>query len=77
MLCYFHGWELRDLVVWALARAPDLYWNIHQLVTSFYNSIQHLVVLGLLTTILLLRNQMIRRNTLLYQLPAILSYIIA
>ena len=28
------------LHIWALTRAPDLYWNIHQLITSFNNRIQ-------------------------------------
>ena len=30
-------------VIWALARALDLYWNIHQVVTSSNNSIQHTI----------------------------------
>ena len=31
------------IVIWALARAPDLHWNVHQLVTSSNNSIQHTI----------------------------------
>ena len=31
-------------ILWALARAPDLHANIHRLLTSFNNSIQHLIM---------------------------------